>query len=240
MKLIQPNCRIQFTAEDVEFIISHLSKKPGDANSLIQLLTDPDTRDQILDDAGLFHAMLENCACLKISTHFYFYVLVRHVLKRSGIEDRAVADYVAEMLAEFSRNEPARMPMHGAGRKLDYFFEMLAALDKADDRTAFMIRAHIGNSSLFLSGVFLGYIRHRAERRGAPDLSYYEQLGRTNYRVASDHRLAQRYEVGSIFPTLSERFQTARLDLNDLADRLISLSTLDASAERWLAQAMRN
>src|SRR4051812_48873761 len=98
MKVIQPNCRVQFTAEDIEFIIAHLSKKAGDKEHLVELLTDIETRDQILDDESLFRAMLENCACLKISTHFYFYVLVRHVLRRTGIQDRDVADYVAEML----------------------------------------------------------------------------------------------------------------------------------------------
>jgi len=112
----------------------------------------------------------------------------------------------------------------GQPNPLDYFFEMLAALQTADDRTSFHIRVHIGNHSLFLSGVFPERIRSRAEKRGFPDLKYYEALGRSQYKVASDHRLAQRYELSSILNTLSERFETTRLALNDIADRLFSLS----------------
>jgi hypothetical protein len=226
MKLIQPNCRVQFTAADVAFITSVLGKA-GNEDCLTQLLTDADSRDQILDNDALYHALLEQHGCLHVSSHFYFYILVRHVLRRSGIEDRHVADYVAEMLTEFSREDRSGCAMAAGPMAFNYFFEMLAALQTADHHTSFYIRAHIGNHSLFLSGVFPERIRFRAEMRGFPDLKYYESLGRTNFRVASDHRLAQRYEVASIFNTLSERFQPARLALNDLAERLFSLGDGD-------------
>ena len=223
MKVIQPNCRIQFTAEDIDFIVSTLRPKAGDHQCLVKLLTDEETRDLILDSEALFHALLEHRGCLKVSTHFYFYVLVRQVLRRTGIEDRAVADYVAEILAEFSRVENSQCILPGQTASIDYLFEMLAALQKADDRTSFLIRAHIGNHSLFMAGVFPERIRFRAETRGFPDLKYFEALGETNYRVASDHRLAQKYDVASIFSVLADRFKPTRLALNDLAERLVSL-----------------
>src|SRR4026209_1475956 len=113
MKVIQPNCRIQFTAEDIDLIVSTLHPKAGDHQCLVKLLTDEETRDLILDNEALFHALLEHRGCLKVSTHFYFYVLVRQVLRRTGIEDRAVADYVAEILAEFSRTENSQWPARG-------------------------------------------------------------------------------------------------------------------------------
>ena len=222
MKVIQPNCRVQFTAEDIAFIMAVLGKK-GNAPSLVALLTDPETRDLILDNDALFHALLEQRACLRVSSHFYFYVLVRHVLRQSGLEDRSVADYVAEMLSEFSQEGRGRLIAPGQAGPLDYFFEMLAALQTADDRTAFYIRAHIGNHSLFLSGVFPDRIRHRAERRACPDLKYYEELGRINFHVAGSHRLAQHYDLAAIFETLSTRFAKTRLALNDLAERVFSL-----------------
>lgn len=227
MKVIQPNCRIQFTAEDIDFIVSVLGGKAGAGECLVKLLADEEARDQILDDEALFHALLEQRGCLRVSSRFYFYVLVRHVLRRSGMNDRAVADYVAEMLTQFSRIEQTRCAVPGRPKPLDYFFEMLAALQEADDRTRFCIHAHIGNYSLYLSGVFLERIRHRAEVRGFPNLSYYEGLGRASYRVASDHRLAQRYDLSGIFDTLAERFQDTRLALNDMTDRLLSLGDAD-------------
>jgi len=236
LNVIQPNCRVQFTAEDVEFILSVLGSRTGTAEFLVKLLADEDTRDLILDDEALFRALLEQRGCLRVSTHLYFYVLVRHVFKRSGIEDRQVADYVAEVLAEFSRTKRTRCTVPGKAEPADYFFEMLAALHTADDHTNFYIRAHIGNQSLFLSGVFPEHIRQRAERKGFPDLKYYEELGRTNYRVASDHRLARKYDLVPVFHTLADRFQATRLALNDLSDRILSLGDFHRSVEALLAQ----
>jgi len=236
MKVIQPNCRVQFAAEDVDFILSILGHRLGNSECLIQLLADESSRDLILDDEALFHALLERRGCLRVSSRFYFYILVRHVFRRSGIEDRAVADYVAEVLAEFARAERARCVVPGAQNPLDYFFEMLTALQTADARTTFYLRAHIGDYSLFLTGVFRDRIRFRAEARGFPGVKYYDALGRTNYRAASDHQLAQRYEVAEIFETLAARFETTRLALNDIADRLFSMGDPDYSLETLLNQ----
>jgi hypothetical protein len=234
MKVIQPNCRVQFAAEDIDFIVSVLGRKIGTVECLVKLLADEESRDVILDDDALFRALLERGGCLRVSTHFYFYILVRQVFLRSDIRDRAVADYVAEVLSEFARAERSRCVVPSQQNPLDYFFEMLAALQTADDRTSFHIRVHIGNHSLFLSGVFPERIRFRAEKKGFPDLRYYEALGRSQFRAASDHRLAQRYDLTNVLGTLSERFDTTRRALNEISDRLFSLGDGGDALERML------
>jgi hypothetical protein len=221
MQVIRPNCRAQFSAEDVDFIVETLGKKGRDC--LLDLLKDEESRDLILDDESLFRAVLERPECLRISMHLYFYILVRNVFRGSGLDQREVADYVAEVLAEFSQTHRSQMRVSRDGKPTDYFVDMLAALQSADDITSFFIRAHMGNYSLFLSGVFPDRIRVRTDRKGAPDIRYYEEIGRSSFRAASDHRLAYKYDVAEIFNTLSERFQTTRRALNDLGDRLISL-----------------
>ena len=230
MKVIQANCRIQFTGEDVDFIVSTLGKKTADAQYLISLLGDEETRDSILDDESLFRAVTEYPGCLRVSDHLYFYVIVRRVLRRVSIQNRAVADYVAEVLCEFSRLERTRCFLPGRPEPINYLFEMIAALESADERTSFYIRTHIGNHSLFWSGVFPEHIRYRAEYRGFPGMKYYETLGQTHFRVASDHRLAERYSLGPILATLSDRFQATRLALNDVAQRIFSIGDSDFSA----------
>jgi hypothetical protein len=223
MQVIHANCRVQFTAEDMDFITSVLGKGQQSMTFLASLLTDLEARDLILDDEALFRALLESKGCLRVSPHLYFYVLVRHVLRQSGLDDRSVADYVAELLTEFSRQERTRCVIRGQLQPMDYFFEMLAALQTADDYTAFCLRAHIGNHSLFFSGVFPERIRARAEQRGFPGLQYYRELGRASFRAASHHRLANEFDLGRIFDTLSNRFEPTRLALNDLAERVFSL-----------------
>src|SRR5260221_7476775 len=101
MKMIQPNCRVQFTAQDVEFILEVLGQRLGTAECLVKLLADEDSRDQILDDATLFHALLERRGCLRFSSRFYFSLLVRHVFNRSRLDDPSAAVYVADELAAF-------------------------------------------------------------------------------------------------------------------------------------------
>jgi hypothetical protein len=48
-------------------------------------------------------------------------------------------------------------------------------------------------------------------------------MGRANYRAASHHRLAARYDLAAVFDTLSEQFEPARRALNDLSERVFSL-----------------
>jgi hypothetical protein len=223
MRVIHANCRVQFTAEDVDFITSVLGKTKQSTEFLVSLLTDVETRDLILDDPALFRALLEHRGCLRVSPHLYFYVLVRHVLKETGLDDRNVADYVAELLTEYSRQERTRCIIRGQLQPMDYFFEMLAALQTADDYTAFCLRAHIGNHSLFFTGVFPERIRARAEQRGYPGLQYYRELGRASFRAASNHRLANEFELAPIFNVLSNRFEPTRLALNDLSERVFTL-----------------
>jgi len=236
MMVIRPNCRVQFTAEDIDFILSVLGPKAGSADTLVQLLSDEESRDLILDDESLLRAVLEHRNCLRISSHFYFYILVRHSFRRSDLKERPLADYVASVLAEFSQLERTRCTVKGEVK--DYFFEMLAALQTADDTTGFYIRAHIGNQSLFMSGVFPDRIRFRSERKGFPDLTYYEGLGSANYRVASDHRLARKYDLDGIFGMLSERFHDTRLALNDLRERLVTLGEPDIPVEKLIKPAL--
>ena len=224
MKLIQANCRAQFTAEDFKFIGEVLAPEGKQQQFLVQLLTDPASRDIILDDGELLRVILEQGGCLRVSSHLYFYVLVRAVLKRAAIDDRDVADYVAEMLAQFSRTENLACYRPGWKQPLDYLYEMVAHLQEADDWEAFLIRTHIGNHSLFMAGLFADRIRYRAEYKGFPDLKYYEQLGKSNYRVASDHRLARRYDLAPILETLALNFEPARMALGDLSERLFTLN----------------
>lgn len=222
MKVIQPNCRVQFTAADIDFIVAHLGRKTGDADCVTRLLSDPESRDTILDDEQLFRALAEHRGCLGVSSHFYFYILVRRVFCRTGIDDRVVADYVAEILAEYSNIERTECRVRGETQPLNYFFEMLMALQRADDRNGFELRAHIGNHALFITGLFPDRIRVRAEKRGFPDLSYFEGVGQSSFRAARDHHLAHRYELAAIFDTLGDRFRAARKALNDLSERLLA------------------
>lgn len=229
MDAIRSNCRARFTAADMDFVISVFFQENTPQEPLIKLFSDPDSLDTILDDEKIFRAIIERTTCLNVSRPFYFYIMVRHVLRRGGIEDRAIADYVAAMLADFSYASRARNPLPESYPPMDYLFEMLAALQTANDRTRFLIRAHVGNHSLFISGVFPDRIHYQAQFRGAPEIEYYEHLGSANFRIASDYPMARQYDLTTVFSALSEKFHAVRLALNDMTDRLIFLGDREPS-----------
>jgi hypothetical protein len=220
--MIQANCRARFTAADFDFIVRTLSRSPTDHVSLVELLSDAETRDSVLDHPRLVDAILSNAGHLAISSEFYFYVLARHVLKRSGIHDRKLCDYVGSLLETFSRANGLRAPHGGEDRGRQYVSDMLIALSKATAEQTFLIRAHVGNYSLFISGIFHENTQRRS-RRGAPDLEFYEQLGRTNYELVASHSAARRCELSDVFEGLADRFHDVRLALNRLSDELLNL-----------------
>jgi hypothetical protein len=216
--MIQPNCRARFTADDFAFVVRVLSTKPRHAVTLVELLTEEEMRDQILDHEGLIRAVLENPTNLTISPQFYFYILARLVLKRAGVDDRNLADYVAALLEHFTRTRQLHAPMEKV--QAAYISDLLLALRNATPYETFLLRTHIGNYALFVTGIFHSHVERRS-RRGAPSCAFYEDMGRRNFQVVASHDVARRYEMSLLFEHLAERFHDCRVALNQLAEELL-------------------
>lgn len=229
--MIRANCRNRFTAADFDFVVKSLGKSSRDAVSLSELLTEEDARDAILDHKTLVDSILSQPSHLAISPQFYFYVLTRHVLKQAGIDDRRLADYVASLLETFSHTARMQSPVDRQEGPIQYLCDMMLALRTATPEQTFFIRAHVGNYSLFITGIFHENIARRS-RRGAPDCSFYEEAGRSNFKIAADHQVARSAELSDVYDALGARFHDVRLALNHLSDRLLTLD--DASASNIL------
>jgi hypothetical protein len=221
--MIRANCRARFTAADFDFIVRTLARSQTDRVSLVDLLSDVDTRDSVLDHPRLVDAILNHCGHLRISSQFYFYVLARHVLQRGGIGDRKLCDYVASLLEAFSRASQLQISESIGERVEQYIHDILIALTRATPEQAFLLRAHIGNYSLFISGIFHPAVAGQRSMRGGPDLEFYEQVGRTNYQLVASHATARRCELDDVFEGLADQFRDVRLALNQLSDRLLNL-----------------
>jgi len=220
--MIRANCRARFTAADFEFVVRTLARSQIDHVSLVDLLSDAETRDSVLDHPRLVHAILSDAGHLHISSQFYFYVLARHVLQQAGISDRKLCDYVGSLLETFSHANRLVASDKIDSRGRQYISDMLIALNQATPEQAFLLRAHAGNYSLFISGIFHENTQRRSWR-GAPDIEFYEQVGRTNYQLVASHATARRCELNDVFANLADRFHDVRLALNQLSDQLLSL-----------------
>jgi hypothetical protein len=166
--------------------------------------------------------MLGDHAPLSISPQLYFYVLIRHVLKETGLNDRAVSDYLASLLERFSQTARMRSPADGQTNPVQYVSDMLIALRNASPSQSFLIRAHVGNYSLFITGMFPETVQSRSQR-GAPDVSFYEEVGSTNFKAVARHAMAKSCALTGVFESLSDQFRDVRLALNRLADSLVHL-----------------
>jgi hypothetical protein len=56
-------------------------------------------------------------------------------------------------------------------------------------------------------------------------VGFYEDVGRSNYRVAAGHQVARSCELSEVFETLAQGFHEVRLALNRLSDSLMHLDT---------------
>jgi hypothetical protein len=220
--MIQANCRARFTAADFDFVVRTLARSQSESVSLVDLLADSATRDAVLDSPRLVSAILSNGGQLRISSQFYFFVLARHVLREAGITDRKLSDYIGSLLETFSRANISAP--HGVAdeRAHQYISDMLIALTRATPEQAFLIRAHVGNYSLFISGIFHENAQRRSAR-GGPDLKFYEQIGSRNYGLVANDATAKRCELDDVYEELADRFHEVRLALNHLAEELINL-----------------
>jgi hypothetical protein len=226
--MIKANCRERFTAADFDYVVRTLSKSERDSVNLVDLLTDAEARDSILDSPRLIESLLTDGTPLTISPQLYFYVLLRHVLKETGFHDRSVTDYLASLLERFSQTARMKSPGDGQSNPVQYVSDMLIALRDASPVQTFLIRAHVGNYSLFITGIFHDTVQHRSQR-GAPDMNFYEDIGRSNYRVAAGHQVARTCALSEVFEKLADGFHDVRLALNRLAESLLHLDTAPAS-----------
>lgn len=232
-EMARMTCRGRFTPQDLEFVNRHLvqSGTLAGLGALERLWDDPCSRDLILDDPALAAGILDETGFLQVSAHFYFYVLVRRGLLRQGINDREVSDYLAAMLVAFLRQASASQ-----GRRLmPYVSDLLLEMSQAGPSERFYLRARVADTTLFFSGLFEPGLRAFHDRRGGPDLSFYEQVGRSNYYYASRDRRAAERSLDGIFEHLSESFGDVRMALKTLSEEVLHLSEDDAWAGRVLS-----
>jgi hypothetical protein len=190
--------------------------------------------DVLLDDPRLLTGLLESRQGACASYPLFAYVLVRHAMQSVGESDRVLADYVASILLHFGLQQRANRVGESDDEYYDTVAGLLGAVDGPDAQRAFLVRAHLGNYALWLSGMFPEFIAGRHHRRGAPDLDYFEEVGRRGYQLAADHRLASEHGLVTLYSAAAERFPLLRVALNRVSDRTLFANRY--SPERLMRQ----
>ena len=226
--MIQPNVRASFGRREAEILSAVLGDR-GERTLREQGL------DALLDDGDVLRALLRGGRVSAVPAPLLFYVLVRHALLQREIADRQLADYTAAILLEFGQAGRANHVDGGAGEPFRYLADILAAMEEARGEREFLLRVHLGNFALWLAGVFPDHITCRVQRRGAPGLAYYDELGAAGFRGAAGSQTALQHGVGDLFLRIADRFTDVRAALNALSDTVIFPRRGDA-VERLLRQ----
>ena len=231
--MIKGQARLKLNAEDLQFIVAALCRQGEREQTLHRLLLDEEMRDAMLEHPRLLEYLLHYGHTTAISPFLYFYILVRQALKKHDIDEREVADYVAELLAEFGKSGRAHRVDGHAVKEYRYLVDMMKDLLEANSEQTFHLRSHLGNYALFLTGIFPAHVYHRAKYHPpSPDFSYFELVGSSNYRQASQQAEAERYRVSEILEFLGRRFKQVRLALNHMTESFVHLDRRPHSLDR--------
>ena len=219
--MIMGNVRASLTRDDAQLALRLIGRSSASDLEAAETVLREHGLDALLDDPRLLAALVESRAGMHASLRLYCYVAVRHALQGAGEGDRALADYVAAILVHFAVRDRAMRIAMTDDQTFDTLTALLEEVNGPDARRAFLVRQHLGNYALWLSGLYPDFIEHRRWRRGGPDLEYYEDMGRRGFQLAADHRLAQEHGLDTVLRGASTRFAVLRLALNRLSDALL-------------------
>jgi hypothetical protein len=218
--VILPNVRASLGSQDVHDLLRALAHRTHRNRRYWKRRLGEQGLDAVLDSPDALDAIMEEQRLGATSPMLTFYVMVRHGLLESGLRDPAIADYVASLLIEFGLHGRAYRIARFDDKTYRYLVDVVSDLEEEySERRQFLLRAHLGNYSLWLSGIFPDYVVARVNRRGAPGFEYYDGLGSTGYRLASESALAGHYDLEKIYREVAGCFRAVRRALNRVSDR---------------------
>ena len=233
--MIVADVRERLTPGDLQRVVVLLSRGDAARGERWRRRLQEEGRDVLLDEPGLLQLLLADQSLAAPSAVLFVYVAVRSALREVGLDDAELSDYLAALLLEFGRRDRAWRIAPTDDQVYRYVSDIAADLAVvADARRGFLLRAHLGNFSLWLAGVFPDYIVARQRRRGGPDFSYYEMMGARGFRLASDHRLAQQWRLAGLYERAADAFERLRVGLNRLSDSVFFPSR--SSPDRLMRQ----
>lgn len=255
---------------DLLFLIDTFMLGRASAPDTLDLLRhDYDLIDSMLDDQRLFERLMnEEDVLVHVSPRLFFTVLLRQARRdmaqeRFTVEERSrqkvllfdtnqvselleqtpVLDYLAHMLASFTRVESVTVPVQvreGVWRRYrtnNMDVEGLIRYSQTlEQEFQFEPYQRIADVCLFLTGMFPEYIetqhRYPASRQIRPQArgrictsrEDYEKHGGIFYRLAAEHQRARMQGLNGVLTTLSQNFILAEKPLSFLAQHYLQFT----------------
>lgn len=218
--MIMPVIRASFGRSEALHLVELLGRHDEELREAARERLEEGGLDALLDDPRILNALLTD-EDVKARPELVFYVLVRQSMLERGVDDPLAADYVASLLVRFGESRRAYRISEDGDEESGYLVDLLVRIGNARGSEAFLLRAHMGNFALWLSGLFPDFLESRVHSRGAPPIAYYEQMGSTGYRMASRSPEAAALGVKDALASVAREFSGVRSALNRVSDRYL-------------------
>jgi hypothetical protein len=157
---------------------------------------------------------------------FFLELVGRHYAEQIGIRDPQIVGYVAHLLAEFCDAEQLFKIRDMAGKPLSDVGQMLIESNPvfgpapSFDRER-QVRKHIGDYTLFFTGMFPESINHfRLRRQQLETFVDWMKAGKESYYVVSKFEYFEYAKVAPLFANLSRNFEQCVYGLNQVKNEL--------------------
>jgi hypothetical protein len=133
-------------------------------------------------------------------------------MKELGIGDPSLVGYVAGLLVSFVPSQGVWRLCDFQGRQLTQVTQMVAEAEAASVERRRECHRHVGDFTLFWTGVYPEALSALQQRGKADALISYQQQGKRSYYVAST--LSQGSDQGTVFRRLSDEFELCAFGLS--------------------------
>ena len=146
--------------------------------------------------------------------HQLFAALTEHTFQVDlGIADPPLTDYLTDMLLRFTRPEAIYRIRNTVGRRLEEAAEMLAEAEQRQGAPRREIYRHIGDFTLFWTGVYPEALARLQSADSRDHLLDYLEQGKRSYYIASTFDDEPYREESHILRRLSEEFELCSVGL---------------------------
>jgi hypothetical protein len=135
---------------------------------------------------------------------------------RLGLTDPPLVDYISELLVRFVRSEDLYPILTPRGRRLVQVADMLAEAQQRHGPARRQVHRHIGDFTLFWSGVY-PEVLDGLRRAGSKDaLIDYQEQGKRAYWIASTIPVEREAAPAEVLARLSEQFELCACGLAEV------------------------
>jgi hypothetical protein len=133
-----------------------------------------------------------------------------------GVADPRLTDYLSELLSRFIHFDAVYRLRNAAGRRLEEVADMVIEAEglPAQGRTRREVHRHIGDFTLFWTGVYPEALRRLRSALSKDHFIDYCEQGKRSYYIASTFEDEGRRDEAAVLRRLSEEFELCAYGLN--------------------------